>query len=83
MQDRRRFPRTTCFKGAKILPSGQVAVACIVGNLSAEGAGLKLAGSIDLPGQFDLCFNTGRRVRQCRVMWRTSGEAGIWFAQQA
>lgn len=82
MQDRRRFPRTKCFKGAKIQAPGQAAVPCIVRNVSAEGAGLQLAGSVTIPDHFDLCFDTGRRVRQCRVMWRTSVEAGIWFAQQ-
>jgi hypothetical protein len=83
MRDRRRFPRTNCFKGAKILPPGKAAVACIVRNVSAEGAGLKLFGSPDLPDAFDLCFDTGRRVHHCRLMWRTPGEVGIWFAQQA
>lgn len=82
MQDRRRFPRTKCFKGAKILTPGAAAIACIVRDVSAEGAGLKLSGGIDLPTEFDLCFDTGRRMRQCRVMWRKSDEAGIWFAQQ-
>ena len=82
MQERRRFPRTKCFKGAKIRAPGREPIACIVRNVSAEGAGLQLPGSVALPDAFDLCFDTGRRVRQCRVMWRTSGEAGIWFAQQ-
>ncbi|HEX4410623.1 MAG TPA: PilZ domain-containing protein [Xanthobacteraceae bacterium] len=82
MNNRRRFPRTNCFKGAKILAPGLSAIACVVRNISAEGAGLQLRGANDLPSEFDLCFDTGRRVRQCRVMWRTTGEAGIWFAQQ-
>jgi len=82
MQDRRRFPRAKCFKGATIKSSGQ-AVACIVRNVSAEGAGLQLSYSVILPAEFDLCFDTGRKMQQCRVMWRTSREAGIWFAQQA
>jgi hypothetical protein len=83
MEDRRRFPRTKCFKGAKILSQGQTAIACIVRNVSAEGAELHLPYNIILPGEFDLCFDTGQRMRQCRVMWHTSREAGIWFAQQA
>jgi hypothetical protein len=50
--------------------------------MSVEGAGVQLSGSVVLPSQFDLCFDTGRRMRQCRVVWRTSGEAGIWFPGQ-
>jgi|SRR5580698_9299453 hypothetical protein len=81
MQDRRRFPRTRCFKGAKILSHNHAAVPCIVRDISAEGAGLQLSGSVALPAEFDLCLDTGRRMRQCRVMWRAANEAGIWFAQ--
>ena len=82
-EDRRRFPRTKCFKGARIVASGRDLVTCIVRNVSAEGARLQLAGIVALPDEFDLCFDSGRRVRQCRVMWRTESDAGIWFAQQA
>ena len=83
MQERRRFPRTRCFKGAKIIAAGYAVVSCIVRNVSAEGAKLQLAGIVGLPDEFDLCFDSGRRVRQCKVMWRTTSDAGIWFAQQA
>jgi len=81
--ERRRFPRTKCFKGAKIVASGHAVVACIVRNVSAEGARLELPYSAVLPGVFDLCFDSGSRKRQCKVMWRTSRDAGVWFAQQA
>jgi hypothetical protein len=81
-EERRRFPRTRCFKGARIVASGHDVVTCIVRNVSAEGAGLRLSGSDVVPAEFDLCFDTGRRIRQCRVMWRTSREAGVRFGQQ-
>ena len=83
LEDRRRFPRTRCFKGAKIVASGHAIVSCIVRNISDEGARVQLSGITGLPDTFDLCFDTGRRIRQCRVMWRTTSDAGIWFAQQA
>ncbi len=82
-EDRRRFPRTRCFKGARIVASGHNVVTCIVRNVSAEGARLQLSGIVALPEEFDLCFDSGRRVRQCRMMWRTENDVGIWFAQQA
>jgi len=83
MEDRRHFPRTKCFKGATIPSPGPAPIACIVRNVSAEGAKLMLPYSVVLPGEFELCFDSGRRVRQCRVMWHTSREAGIWFPRQA
>jgi hypothetical protein len=82
MQERRRFPRTRSLKGAKIVASGQPVVACIVRNVSAEGARLQFSGIVGLPDAFDLCFDSGRRIRQCRVVWRTSNDAGIRFTQQ-
>ena len=60
MEDRRHVPRTRCFKGATIKTPGQT-VACIVRNVSAEGAGLQLSYSVILPAQFDLNFDTGQR----------------------
>jgi hypothetical protein len=83
MEDRRRFPRTKCFKGAKIKASGQSAIPCIVRNVSAEGARVELPFSTVLPHEFDLCFDIGPRHKQCRIMWQTARDAGIWFAQQA
>lgn len=82
MEDRRRFPRTRCFKGAQIVASGHTKLACVVRNVSAEGARLQFSGGVALPEAFDLCFDSGRTVRECRVMWRTISDAGIWFAQQ-
>jgi hypothetical protein len=82
-EERRRFPRTKCFKGAKIVASGHPAISCIVRNVSAEGARIQFTGIVALPDSFDLCFDSGRTVRQCRMMWRTTNDAGIWFAQQA
>jgi len=83
MQERRRFPRAKCFKGARILAPGQPVVACIVRNVGPEGAKIQFSGIVGLPHTFDLCLDNGRRLRNCRVMWRTSNDAGIWFAQQS
>jgi len=79
MAERRRFPRSKVFKGAKLIVPGQERVSCIVHDLSAAGAGLQLLGSVDLPDVFDLCFDTGQRIRECRKVWRTSTLAGISF----
>jgi hypothetical protein len=81
MEERRRFPRTKCFKGAKIQSPGE-AVDCIVRNVSAEGARLQLPYNVVLPAEFELAFDTGGQKHQCRVVWHTSREAGVWFAQQ-
>lgn len=83
MSERRRFPRSNVFKSAKIIAPGQDKIACIVRNLSACGAGVQLAGGVDLPADFDLCFDTGQRLRHCRIVWRSQTEAGISFEPRA
>jgi hypothetical protein len=83
MKERRRFPRTKCFKGAKIKSPGQTPITCIVRNVSAEGAKIELPYSVVLPSEFELCFDIGPQKRQCRVVWHTARDAGIWFARQA
>jgi PilZ domain len=79
MIERRRFPRSRVFKGAKLIVPGRPKVACIVHDLSARGAGLQLPGSVDLPEKFDLCFDTGQKLRECRMVWRNVTLAGISF----
>jgi len=82
MPERRRFPRTRVFKGAKVILPGRAAVSCIVRDLSTHGAGLQLASSADLPAEFDLAFDTGYR-RKCRFVWRSLTNVGVSFAQPA
>jgi len=83
MKERRRFPRTRVFKGAKLIVPGQTKIPCIVRDLSAQGAGLQLRTSVDLAEEFDLCFDTGQRIRQCRMVWRSVTLAGVSFAPAA
>lgn len=79
MIERRRFPRSRVFKGAKLIAPGRAKVPCTVRDLSAQGAGLQLLGSADLPEEFDLCFDTGQRIRQCRKVWRNVTLVGVSF----
>ncbi len=83
MRERRGFPRARVFKSAKIISPGHPTVCCVVRDLSARGAGLQFASSADLPGEFDLAFATGHKLRQCRIAWRSLTNAGVSFAQQA
>jgi hypothetical protein len=83
MEERRHFPRTKCFKGATIKSPSTQALACLVRNVSAEGAGLELSYSAILPAAFDLCFDTGQQMQRCRVVWRTARAAGVSFTPQA
>ena len=81
MLERRRFPRINLFKGAKVYLVGRPPLSCTVRDLSNHGAGLQFRSTADLPAEFDLSFDTGRTVRQCRVAWQTRTAVGVSFQQ--
>ncbi len=81
MLERRRFPRIKVFKGAKVILAGRPPVVCTVRDLSNHGAGLQFRSTADLPAEFDLSFDTGGMVRQCRVAWQTRTAVGVSFQQ--
>ncbi len=79
MIERRRFPRTKVFKGAKIMLDGRSTASCVVCNLTNHGACLQLRSTADLPAEFDLSFDTGYTLRKCRVAWHTLTNVGVSF----
>ena len=81
MLERRRFPRTRVFKGAKLILGGRSTLSCIVRNLSNHGACLQLPSTRDLSAEFDLSFDTGRTLRKCRIAWQTLTNVGVSFDQ--
>jgi len=83
MLERRRFPRTKVFKGAKVILAGRRTVSCIVRNLGNHGACLHFSSTADLPGEFDLSFDIGLTQRKCRIAWQTLTNMGVSFEQPA
>jgi len=83
MLERRRFPRTKVFKGAKIILAGRSTVNCIVRNLGNHGACLHLPSTADLPAEFDLSFDTCLTSQKCRVAWQTVTNVGVSFEELA
>lgn len=81
MLERRRFPRTKVFKGAKVILAGHSTISCVVRDLSNHGAGLQFTSTAELRAEFDLSFDTGRTLRECRVAWQTRTSAGVSFEQ--
>jgi hypothetical protein len=81
MLERRRFPRTKVFKGAKLVLRGRSTVSCVVRNLSNHGACLQLPSTADLCAEFDLSFDAGRTLRKCRIAWQTLTNVGVSFDQ--
>jgi hypothetical protein len=83
MLERRRFPRTKVFKGAKLILAGRSTIRCTVRDLSNHGACLRLSSTTGLSPEFDLSFDTGKMLRNCRVAWQTLTSVGVSFEPPA
>ena len=83
MIERRQFPRTKVYKPAKLILAGRPTLSCIVRDLSNHGACLHLTSTADLPGEFELSFDTGHTRRKCRVAWQTITNVGVAFEATA
>jgi PilZ domain len=79
MAERRRFPRTKVYRAAKLLVGGRSMLSCVVRDVSSHGACLHLESTADVPNEFDLFFDAGRTLRNCRVAWRTLTNVGVSF----
>jgi hypothetical protein len=59
---------------------GQSAHSCIVSNFSNGGAKIVGVTAAMLPDEFALQLTPGhRRLRKCRVIWRTDDALGVQF----
>jgi PilZ domain len=81
MLERRRFPRTNVFKGAKVILANRSTANCVVRNLGNHGACLHLPRTAKLPVEFDLSFDTGHTLRKCRLAWHTITNVGVSFEE--
>jgi hypothetical protein len=60
--------------------TGQEGVhACVVGNVTNQGVGLRLNGLNIVPSAFDISLDNFRTTRRCRLIWRDSDFVGAAF----
>ncbi|MEO6395282.1 MAG: PilZ domain-containing protein [Devosia sp.] len=72
--------RHLTLKGGKmVFNSGRSSIDCMVRNLSAEGAKLKVESQIGIPDSFELVLSDSQK-HNCRVVWRKAKEIGVTFA---
>ena len=77
--EKRATIRHRVLKGGHILINGgQSSFDCMVRNLSAAGALLRVTSIIGIPHNFDLAMDDGRHFA-CRAIWRTETEIGVAF----
>ena len=83
MAERRRYPRTRVFKGAKIVFGATSVLDCVVRDLTNGGARVKIPNAVDMPEDVAITLDGGRTCRPCHVAWRGLDEGGLHFIGHA
>jgi hypothetical protein len=78
MIEKRRSQRFRVLKGATIAFEGND-LACTVRNLSAGGAALDFASTLNVPPSFTLVIESNRFTRRCRPVWANEKRLGVAF----
>lgn len=76
--ERRAVPRFRVLKGGTITFDGN-GLACMVRNLSSNGAAVDLTSRVSLPPSFMLVIEKDQFVRRCRAVWSNDRRIGLAF----
>lgn len=78
--DARIAPRRRMLKSGKIAYSDRhVTIGCIVRDISATGARLRIEGSVTAPDTFELLITLDGLEANCEVVWRREADIGVRF----
>ena len=78
--ERRASPRQRVLKGAKIVYGNfMFVVDCMVRDLSAPGARLRLANETPVPSNFHIFIKENQTICAAHLVWRDGRDMGIAF----
>lgn len=75
---RRAEERTPTLVEAQIIGGGRT-IACVIKDVSAKGARLRVSDATLVPPQFELLIKNGGAARPAKVRWRRKAEIGVSF----
>jgi hypothetical protein len=78
MENARQSVRQRVLKSGTIR-FGDVAVPCVVRNLSTAGVALDVGSQDGVPDQFTLIVHTENKIYSCTVVWRKGRRLGVAF----
>jgi hypothetical protein len=78
MDDARRSARHRALKSGSIR-FGDVAIPCIIRNLSTAGVALDVGPHARIPDQFTLIVHAENKIYSCTVIWRKEKRLGVAF----
>jgi hypothetical protein len=80
-EERRQFPRSHVLRrGQVVFRNGHSAIDCIVLDLSAAGARLRVADWLGLPPKFELRVEHGP-ARSAEIRYRDMASTGVRFVE--
>ena len=80
---RRANPRArSLLTGKIVIGDGDVSHDCVVRNLSAKGARVRMAGAINLPSTFSLLVVREALLFDASIAWRRGEQIGLAFSGQ-
>ena len=78
--DRRSAHRGRVLKAGKLrFHAGQAVIDCVIRDISALGARVKLSDTSFLPDRLELLVVKDDELHPGRVLWRSQGECGLVF----
>ncbi len=73
-------PRRRMLKSGKVAYSERhVTIDCLVRDMSATGARLRIEGSVTAPDTFELLIPLEGLEANCQVVWRSGADLGVKF----
>jgi len=81
VQERRKSKRRTLGYGAAVISlDGTMKRDCVIDDISAMGAKLRIEAPKELPEEFVLLLSArGEARRRCKIAWRGAHEIGVRF----
>lgn len=78
--DRREERRARVLKAGKIVyDKGHSVVDCIVRDITALGARVRLTQNLHIPDEFELLVVSDSELHPAKVLWRSYTECGLLF----
>ena len=78
MDERRKYPRTEIDEPAYVSSGGSV-MACMVRNISSEGAAIDVENPAFVPARFRLVMTKDASIYECTVAWVQQNRVGVAF----
>jgi hypothetical protein len=78
MDEARQSPRRRVLKSGSIR-FGDVAISCVLRNLSLAGVALDVGSPVEIPDQFTLIVHSENKIHSCTVVWRKERRIGVKF----